>query len=37
MVKDVDKKDKQMERLIMEGDVWDAADSPAWTSNMEHI
>lgn len=33
MVTDVDKKDKQMELLIMEGEIYGSA----WVSNMEHI
>lgn len=37
MVTDVDKKDKQMELLIIEADVSDISDSPAWESDMEHI
>lgn len=37
MVTDADKKDKQMEMLIIEGDISDGTNSPAWTSNMEHI
>lgn len=37
MVTDVDRKDKQMELLIIEGDVSDRSSGAAWTSNMEHI
>lgn len=37
MVTDVDKADKQMELLIIEGDVSDIKDNSAWASNMEHI
>lgn len=37
MVTDVDKKDKQMELLIIEGDVDDGTDGGFWTANMEHI
>lgn len=37
MVTDVDRKDKQMELLIIEGDISDGIEDNAWTSDMEHI
>lgn len=37
MVMDTDKKDRQMELFIMEGDVYDGEDGDFWSSNMEHI
>lgn len=37
MVTDANKKDKQMELFIMEGDVYDGTDGDSWVSNMEHI
>jgi Sec-independent protein translocase protein TatA len=37
MVTDVNKKDKQMELLIIEGDVNDGTDGGFWCANMEHI
>lgn len=37
MVMDTDKKDKQMELLIIEGDIYDGADGGFWVADMEHI
>lgn len=37
MVTDTDKKDKQMELLIIEGDVYDNSEGGYWAADMEHI
>lgn len=37
MVVDTDRKDKQMELLIMEGEINDGSNSAFWSADMEHI
>lgn len=37
MVVDTDQKDKQMELLIMEGEIDDGSNGAFWTSDIEHI
>lgn len=37
MVVDTDKKDKQMELLIIEGEINDGSDGAFWNADMEHI